>query len=319
MKRLMLLLLVLLAACTGTSEPPLDLLLAVGSGNSVVFYPAGVDDAAPIGSWEIGAEVVDLLRPSGEPSLWVLTPARLLVYPLSGGSLSAPPSQTSASASLELGVDCAGGRLTAGEARALVDCRNGSVWTVPFAEPALEPVATNEDEAGTVYLLGPGDQLTRIRPTPSGFELEYPGLDPYPVFVGTGSDRLAAAWADEELLIAVDDGIETRLYTWNASGNEAPESAGDPLSGLTGLETVLPLTGGWLIGGDDGYVIRRTDKDDLSRPTPVYRGMTTPNFYAYLIAAEDLLVIDLLDPSLQEHRRSLPAEPSGLAWLPVGE
>ena len=319
MKRLMFLLLVLLTACTGTSEPPLDLLLAIGSGNSVVFYPAGVDDAAPVGSWGIGAEVVDLLRPSGEPSLWVLTPARLLVYPLSGGSLSAPPSQTSASASLELGVDCASGRLIVGEARALVDCRNGSVWTVPFAEPALEPVATNEDEAGTIYLLGPGDQLTRIRPTPGGLELVYPGSDPYPFAAGVESDRLAAAWAEEELLIAVDTGIETRLYTWNANSSRTPEPAGDPLDGLTGLATILSLTGGWLIGGDEGYVIRRTDKDDLSRPTPVYRGMTTPNFYAYLIAADDLLVIDLLDPLLQEHRRSLSADPSGLAWLPVGE
>jgi len=308
---------ILLVACTGTSEPPLDLLLATGSDSAVVFYPAGTEDAAPVGSWEIGEEIVDLLRPSGEPSLWVLTSTKLSIYPLSGGSLSSAPNQTDASAILELAGSCSNGRLISGDACALVDCRNSSVWLIPFAEPALEPVYTGEDEAGTIYLLGPDDQLTRVEPIPNGFKLEYPGIAPYQVLTESNTDHLEAAWAGEELLIAIDTGIETRLYTWTAGANEAPEPAGDPLSGFTALKTIIPLIDGWLIGGDNGYVIRRRDEGDHNRATPTRRAMTTPDFYLYIIGGEDLVVIDLLDPSLSEHHRSLVANPRGLAWLPV--
>ncbi len=320
MKKLLLSILLLLVACTGTSEPPLDLLLAVGDGGSVAFYPAGSDDAVAVGSWSIGEQVVDLLRLEGESRLWVLTPSKLLAYPLSGGTLTSPPSETAASVSLEPGADCAAGRLLPGEARLLLDCRGGNVWTVPLAAPELDPLDTSGDEAETVYLLGPDDLLTRVTPTLEGFQLKHPGSGSgysYTVDTGTATDHLVAVWSGETLLIAVDSGSETRLYVW-AAGSDPPKLSGDPFP-LTGVAVVLPLSDGWLIGGEHGYLIHRQQKDDLQRPTPTTAALVTPNLYAYLAGPGKLTVLDLLDPALREHSRSFPASPRGLAWLPVGE
>ena len=319
MKKL-LLLLFLLAACTGTSEPPLDLLLAVGDGNTVAFYPAGSEDSAVVGTWSIGADVVDLARPEGEARLWVLTPDKLLAYPLSGGSPTSPPNAAAAAISLETGTDCSSGLLDSGETQLLLDCRGGHVWTVPLATPALDPIDTSEDDENTIYLLGPGDLITRLTPTPGGFQLKHPGPGQgysLTVDVGTTANHLTAAWSDKTLLIAVDAGGDTRLYTWN-DDSDPPKPAGNPVP-LTDISSVLPLNDGWLIGSRQGYVVRRPKKDDLQRPTPVTAALVTPNLYAYLAGPGRLTVLDLLDPSLSEHQRNFSTTPRGLVWLPVGE
>ncbi|WP_457631152.1 hypothetical protein [Oceanithermus sp.] len=320
MRKALLLSLLLLAACTGTSEPPLDLLLAVGSGDQVVFYPAGTAEAGAVGQWSLGAAVVDLLRLEGESRLWVLTPDRLLAYPLSGGSLTSPPAAVAPSVSLEIGADCSGGRLEAGSARLLLDCGGGLVWTAPLGAPALETVDTSGDATGTVYLLGPDDRLTRVAPTLTGFTLDYPGEEQdysFTVYAGAAVNDLAARWSAGTLLVALATDVDVRLYTWSP-GTDPPKSAGDPLA-LTSVRAIVPLSDGWLIGGDGGYVVRRSQTDDLRRTTPVDRGLVTPNLYCYLAAAGRLTVLDLLDPELAEHPRGFPADPRGLAWLPVGE
>ena len=321
MKRLLLILLVWLAACTGTSEPPLDLLLAVGDGDTVAFYPAGSDDAAAVGSWQIGAAVVDLLRPAGESHLWVLTAGRLLAYPLRGGSLSSPPAETQAVFSLELPEDCSNGQLVSGEARFLLSCGNGTAWTVPLNAPALSPVETAGDDPQTVYLLGPDDLVTKIQPTPSGFELSYSAAAEnrsYTITTGSSLERLLAVWSEETLLIAADSGSETYLYRWNLNDSRPPQLVGDPLE-LSGIKTIIALNDGWLIGGDDGYACQLGDKDVIYRPTQIVEGLVTPDLFAYLAATGNLIVLDLLSQDLPEHRRSFVAEPRGLAWIAVGE
>lgn len=321
MKKLLLPLLLLLIACTGTSEPPLDLLLATGDGNAVVFYPAGTDDAAPVGSWNLGMEVVDLLRLEGESRLWVLTPDRLLAYPLSGGTLSSPPAQSAPGTTLEPTEDCSNGKLVGGATHLLLDCGNGHVWTIALANPVLTPVETVDDDEGTIYLLGPDDQLTKIAPQLDGFELRYPDPDgelTYDISTAEGVDRLTAKWTDEELMIAVDSGYDVKIYTWTAASSDPPKTAGDPLP-ITGLTTILAVNDDWIVAGEGGYVLRRKNEEDFRRTTPVQTGVVTPNLYAYLAADGKLTVLDLLDPALAEHPRSFPARPRGLVWLPVGE
>lgn len=319
MKKL-LFLLILLTACTGTSEPPLDLLLAVGDGNTVAFYPSGSDDASAVGSWDVGAEVIDLLRPEGESRLWVLTPSKLQAYPLVGGTLTSPPNLTAAEFSFDLGISCANGGLQTGEALLLLNCGGGHAWTLPFSSPALEPLNTSEDAANTIYLLGPDDLITRITFNFNNFQVQHPGPDldySYTVETDNPVDHLVAIWSQQVLYIAVDSGSDTRMYTWEV-GDTPPKPVGNPLP-VTGVLTILPLKNGWLVGGKYSYVIHQFKKSDLLRIKPITTALATPNFFAYLAGPGELTVLDLLDTQLSEHTRSFPANPRGLDWLPVGE
>jgi len=322
-KKLLLLALLFLVACTGTSEPPLNLLLAVGDGNRVVFYPSGPDAAVAVGSWDLGEAVADLVRLEGESRLWVLTPQALRAYPLSGGALDQAPAQPAALVTLDLdpGVDCGQGSLLPGNDELLLDCGGGKVWTVPLANPALTPVDTSADGPSTLYLLGPEDLLTKLTPTAGGFELRYPGPgEDYHYSVATAEPSgLSAAWSSEGVLaIAVDDGQNTTLYTWTAASGDPPKPSGDPLT-LSGVRFVLPLAEGWLLGGEQGYALRRPDKPDVVRQKPASCGLVDPNLYAYLGAPGRLVVLDLLDPALGEHERAFAAAPRGLVYLPVGQ
>ena len=80
---------------------------------------------------------------------------------------------------------------------------------------------------------------------------------------------------------------------------------------------MLPLTEGWLLGGGQGYALRRPDKADVVRQKPASYGLVDPNLYAYLCAPGRLLVLDLLDAALGEHERTFTASPRGLVYLPV--
>jgi len=324
MKRLsfgFVLLAVLLAACTGTSEPPLNLLLAVGSGSRVYFYPAGVDDRADVGYWDLGDEVLDLARPVGEERLWVLTSSSLAAYPVAGGGLDRAPQAGDALVSLALPADCDSGRLRIGESHLLIDCGAGAVWLTSLSDPALVEVETSEDADGTIYLLGPDDRLTRVVPALDGFDLYFPADEEEGLSVTSpvNVDHLLARWNADELLVALDSGSDVRLYVWQASSADPPQPSGDPLL-LTGARALVPCGDGcWLVGGDSGYVLRRSDEDDVVRYTPVELGLVSPNQYAYLAADGRLTVLDLLDPLLSEHARTFPAAPRGMVWLPVGE
>ncbi|WP_457637794.1 hypothetical protein [Oceanithermus sp.] len=315
--RKLLPLLLLLAACTGTSEPPLDILLATGSGNQVVFYPSGPEEAESVGSWDVGEEVVDLLRPPGESRLWVLTPAHLLAFPLSGGSLKSAPDQTEAEFSFELETDCSQGRLRSGQEKLLLTCGGGNVWTVPLSAPQLQPLDTSGDDPATLYLLGPDDVVTRLVPGLNGFSIDYADSH-FEVDSGQVASGLQAIWNDQTLEVALEGETQTLLYTWTAGSPDAPQQSGEPVA-LTGLSFIFNYGSGVVLGGDGGYIIRRPDKDDLKRTSPADYGLYTPNLYAYLAANGKLTVIDLLDPALTEHPRLFSEQPRGLVWLPVGE
>jgi len=323
-KRIALLLLLVLSACSGTSEPPLDLLLAFASGHQIVFYPPGKADAASVGDWEIGADVVDLARPAGSSLLWVLTPQQLRAYPISGGDLAHAPVLQAPQLSLDLNGDCASGRLRPGENALLVSCGQTGVWTVPYDAPLLQALDTSGDDPGTLYLPGPDDQVARLTPTLSGFRLQFPGgdgLQTFEISSVSNAENLVAAWRQNVLAVAMDDGSQSYLYTWDAGGGEDPKPLGGPLA-LHGLRWIGYLGGaaeGWLLGSDSGYALRRQHKSDLLRNTPVALATVTPDEYAYLAADAKLTVLDLLDPQLQEHSRTLTLSPRALVYLPVGE
>ncbi len=316
-------LLVAAAACTGTEEPPLELLLAVGAGDAVVFYPAGTDVADEVGRWNLGAPVVDLARAEGEARLWVLAPDALRAYPLQGSRSDRGPYPVAASVTLPLGADCSEGALELGEAHLLVRC-GAEVWTVALDDPALEPVDTGADPEGTLYLLGPDDRVVRVQPTLSGFHLVYPQPPDDPLEYDAGSlvevRALAAAWSADRLGVALGSGppADASFYLWTAGSSEPPR-AGAALQGLSEPRWLRPLSGGWLVGGAAAYLVRREDQDDVVRSGAYLDAAVTPDEYAYLLAPGRLVVLDLLDPNLSEHVRGVDAQAAAIAFFPASE
>ncbi|WP_457632166.1 hypothetical protein [Oceanithermus desulfurans] len=315
-------LVLLIAACTGTQEPPLELLLAVGEGEQVVFYPAGTEPAAALGSWDLGATVLDLARPAGETRLWVLAPDALRAYPLAGVDVDQAPPAAPPTVELPLGTVCGAGTLQVGENHLLVDCGASGVWTVALANPALEPVDRSGDPEGTRYLLGPDDRVVRLRPGLQKFTLVYPNPPGDPIEHEVGGlvtvEALAADWDRQQRLgIAVDRLSDVVLYTWEAGSSDAPVYRGPALT-LSGLRWIRPLPSGWLVAADSGYALRRSGQDDLLRNGDFRDAVITPDDYAYLVGPGRLLVLDLLDPNLSEHNRLAGGQARAVAYLPAG-
>ncbi|WP_456413665.1 hypothetical protein [Oceanithermus profundus] len=312
----------LIAACTGTQEPPLELLLAVGEGERVVFYPAGTEPAAALGAWDLGVTVQDLARPPGDTRLWVLAPDALRAYPVGGAQVDRAPDPAPPEVELPLGVVCADGGLRVGENHLLVDCGASGVWTVALASPALEPVDRSGDPEGTRYLLGPDDRVVRLRPGLQKFTLVYPDPPGDPIEHEVAGlvtvEALAADWDRQQRLgIAVDRLSDVVLYTWEAGSSDAPVYRGPALA-LSGLRWIRPLPAGWLVAADSGYALRRSGQDDLLRSGDFRDAVITPDDYAYLVGPGRLLVLDLLDPNLAEHNRLAGAQARAVAYLPAG-
>lgn len=323
MKRLasLILLVWLAAACTGTKEPPLELLLAVGEGERVVFYPAGTEAAGDVGAWELGATVLDLARPAGEARLWVLLTDELRAYPLSGSRIDRAPDAAAPAVALDLGGVCLGGTLTAGAQRLLVDCGALGVWTVALASPALEPVDRSGDPEGTRYLLGPDDRVVRLRPGLQKFTLVYPNPPGDPIEHEVGDlvtvEGLAADWREDRLGIAVDRGSDTVLYAWTAGGAEPP--AYQDRIEAQDLRWLHALPDGWLLAFENAYLVWRKGQDRAPKSGTFYDAVVTPDAYAYLVGPGRLLVLDLLDPNLAEHNRLVGAQARAVAYLPTSE
>ncbi len=154
MKKLLFLPLILLAACTGSSEPALTALLAVASGQQVLFYqsdtlqPGSQTPIKLVGTWAIGENLVglqfrrNLSAGGGSDQLWVLSQNRLRRYRSSNFSSSSVGTPTSEFDNFELptGVDCSLGYLRLGSANLLLVCPNAAsgstalptVWLIPF-------------------------------------------------------------------------------------------------------------------------------------------------------------------------------------------
>lgn len=317
----LILLVWLLAACTGTKEPPLELLLAVGEGTRVVFYPAGTEAAGDVGAWELGATVVDLARPAGAARLWALAGDELRAYPLAGSRVDRAPDAVPPEVVLDLGGACSAGTLQAGEQLLLVDCGALGVWTVALANPALEAIDRTGDPEGTRYLLGPDDRVVRLRPGLQKFTLVYPDPpgDPLEHEVAglVAVEGLAADWREDRLGIAVDRGSDTALYAWTA-GSAEPPALQDRIEAQN-LRWLRALPGGWLLAFENAYLVWRKGRDRAPKSGSFYDAVVTPDDYAYLVGHGRLLVLDLLDPNLAEHDRTVGAQARTVAYLPTNE
>ncbi len=324
MRRLVMIILPLLflAGCTGTQEPPLKILLAVGEGQKVVFYPAGTGEAGPLGSWDIGVTVVDLARLVGEKRLWVLTASHLRAYPLQGSREDHAPDAAAPALELELGGECAAGKLVTGEQALLVNCGDLGLWTVHASVPALKPVDREGDPDGTVYVLGPDDRVVRLQPGMQDFTLVYPNPpdDPirHEVTLPEDLEALSADWNGELLGIAAGFSSSTSLYLWEAGSKDEPSEHGSEPD-LSGLRWIQALPDGWLIVGKDAYVLRLNKNMQDPRSGSFVDAAVTPDAFVYLVGPGRMVAIDLLDPDLTEHGRSVGADARTVALFPTSD
>lgn len=146
--------LLLLAACTGSSEPALRSLLAAATGQEIRFYQTdtlqpGFTDSAPlqVGSWNMGEDVLALRYRrnlvGGADQLWVLSKNRLRRYRTTNLGVSSVGTPALAFDNFELptGQDCSLGYLRLGNLNILLVCPNPSatstalptVWRIPLS------------------------------------------------------------------------------------------------------------------------------------------------------------------------------------------
>ncbi|WP_018110871.1 hypothetical protein [Thermus igniterrae] len=127
MKRpwLLLFLLYLLYACTGSQETPLPALVAAGGNGEMRFYRARDlqgGSATPVATWTTPG-LVDLAYGHAQGRLFLLFPDRVEAYGTQGFTENAAPQPPPAATfPLDPGTDCTGGYLRQGEGRLLVHC-----------------------------------------------------------------------------------------------------------------------------------------------------------------------------------------------------
>jgi len=154
-----------LAACEGTKEPELPLLLAAADESAVHFYLAnalreGSEEA--VGTWAVPGALDLAARDDG---LWLLTEGELRRYAIEGFSETAVPTEESALAGRwALPEACPEGRLHPGGEDVLVVCAADAVYrwhadtleavdTAPFAAfaPAAYALVPDPDAAGDLF------------------------------------------------------------------------------------------------------------------------------------------------------------------------
>ncbi len=297
MRRLFLLFLLALAlaACEGTQEPELPVVLLAADDGGVSFYATAAlrrGEADPLGRWALSG-IQDLA--SGE-KLWVLTATELRRYAIDGFTGdAAPPEGDALETAWPLPDGCTGGHLALGAREVLVFCAPERVWRLEKgATSGDEPAALDTAEfAGfspldlALFPTDSGDRPALAYARASGWHFELLGEGP--PFV---SDPATPERAEPlRLHLAAEDGV-----LWALAGSELWRFDGRTLAKKAAAAEARPerLTGdlGVLVAYGEGFwVLSEAGRFEAAYPR-IVAGWLDPDLYLYLATDDRLLLYD---------------------------
>ena len=293
MRRLILLSLLFLAACVGTKEQVLPLLLVTAGDEGLSFYLADAlreGEDAPLGRWE-GIDAVDVF--ADEETLWVLTPSALYGYDAALFSAEAVPNEAEAK-KISLALDdCAEGYLKAGAYDLLVVCANDRVYRVKGGELLHEDVAELAALPAVAYALYPDpeageDLLAAAYAGAEGFSLVVgeEELDaPRPALV-EALDLYLPPGGETLYLLAVAGGGENSLvYTYTGELKEVAGAKESEPRRLAGEPSAVVAYG-------QGVLLVK-EKAEFATYYDYAAAYVDKNLYLYLAGDRALLVYDL--------------------------
>ncbi len=318
----------LLGACTGSQEPPLPALVAMGGGGEVRFYRAKDlqgGTASPVTTWNTPG-LQDLAYSHGFGRLYLLLGDRLEAYPTQGFGGDAAPQPSPTTASLPGGVDCTGGYLQLGQNRLLAHCPRASrafLWNLDGSGNLEEADLTGLPPEVRLALFPQGGEellayMTRqalgYRPpkNPSGTpSLEKP-LDPQ---ASQGPYGLKLDRLQGRLLGLAATVSEVRLYTLEGDTLASRKVLGDfPQESRLALDPV----GGTVVFGR-GFQVLLPRESPVQEPFRTYTaGLVGQDGYLYLVRGQGLEVYDLVpSPPVFLRSQQLNFGPTSLAFIPV--
>ncbi|RTH07816.1 hypothetical protein CSW47_00935 [Thermus scotoductus] len=314
----------ILSACTGSQEPPLPALVAMGGEGEVRFFRArdlqgGTPN--PVGTWTTPS-LQDLAHSQTFGQLYLLFPDRLEAYPTSGFTETSVPNDPSVVQALP--VDCTGGYLRLGQNKLLVHCpgtQKAFLFGLPDPGTPEEADLTGLDPASRLALLPQEglDLLAYLAPGALGFRpAEAPGATPR--LEKPLNPPLQTPWdlrADGQgrLLGLGTTSTEVRLYT--LQGEEVPSRkvlADFPRPSRLALD---PVGGGVAYG--QGFQVLFPRESPVQRQFDTYTaGLVGQDGYLYLVQGQALEVYDLVpSPPLFLRSLNLGFSPTTLAFIPV--
>lgn len=318
----------ILSACTGSQEPPLPALVAMGGEEEVRFFRARElqgGTPSPVGTWSTPG-LQDLAFSQAFRRLYLLFPDRLEAYSTQGFTEDAVPQPSPTPAAFPNGVDCTGGYLRLGQNQLLAHCPEAErafLWSLDASGNLEEADLTGLPPGVRLALLPQGGQellayMSRqalgYRPAlnPTGTpSLEKP-LDPQ---AGQGPYDLQLDRLQGRLLGLAATLAEVRLYTLEGESLSSRKVLGDfPRPSRLALD---PVGGGVAYG--QGFQVLFPRESPVQQQFRTYTaGLVGQDGYLYLVQGASLEVHDLVpSPPLLLRSQSLGFSPTSLAFIPV--
>ncbi|GGM96226.1 hypothetical protein GCM10007092_07260 [Thermus composti] len=328
MRKLYLLLLLALSACTGSQEPPLPALVAAAGGDEVRFYRAldlQQGAASPVSTWTT-PELLDLAYQNASRRLFLLFSDRVEAYDASGFTEASVPKGTPSVQNLPADVDCTGGYLRLGQHTLLLHCPDAArafLWRLDGSGSLEKADLTGLDPASRLALLPQGslDLLAYLTRSVLGYR---PAQDPQgtPSLekpLGTTLDEnpfdLRADATKERLLGLGKLNLEARLYSLQGEALASQKVLGD-FFGTPRL--ALDPVAGLAVYGQGFQVLEPKASPVLEAYTNFAAGTIGQDGYVYLASGSFLYVYDLVpSPPQRVAISSLGFAPKALAFLPV--
>lgn len=298
----------LLSACTGTQEPPLPALLALGGEGEVRFVQAS--SLKTVATWSKPG-LVDLAYTQGR--LFLLFPGRVEAYDTGGFSEASVPENLLEGKPLP---DCAGGYLRLGENLLLIVCPSAA-YAWPFAGGELALVGLTGLDPSARLALGPEDRLAYATPSVLGHR-DLNGEDPKEKGVSTDLSPMDLVYDREagRLWALYGGTFKSQLFRLDRDLNLSERGFQNPYTALAlGQKTLVALGQGFQIVDAEGGPI----SDPQSPSTPYSAGLVALDGYLYLVQGSVLEVWDLLaKPPLRTAAPSLSGFlPKSLVYIPL--
>ena len=317
-----------LSACTGSQEPPLPALVAMGGEGEVRFFRArdlqgGTPN--PVGTWTTPS-LQDLAHSQTFGRLYLLFPDRLEAYSTQGFSENGAPQASPTTANLPPGVDCTEGYLRLGQNQLLAHCLNatraflfsldgsGSLEEADLTDLAPEVRLALFPQGGQELLAYMTRQALGYRPAlnPTGTPKLEKALNPQ-ASQGPYDLQMDRLQGRLRLLGLAATLAEVRLYT--LEGEPSRKVLADfPRPSRLALD---PVGGGVAYG--QGFQVLFPRESPVQRQFDTYTaGLVGQDGYLYLVQGQALEVYDLVpSPPLFLRSRNLGFSPTTLAFIPV--